>query len=145
MDEIRQVLKDLSINTGKLTKGQIELVKGLNSYYSRYKALSEKQKKALFAVNDSFKDRTDAGKQQPVYDRDSSILFLIGYIRLRLKRMRDKSVAQVQEKIPLLAITGPVSNKLSDRDNQFLIVKTTPQNLIQEFIVSDWNSDNLQV
>jgi hypothetical protein len=94
MDEIRETLQNLSLNAGKLTSGQLELVKDLDHYYSRYKTLSEKQKKELFAVRNSLQGSTSAVDYQTVYNQDSGILFLIGYIRLRLKQIHGNPFAR---------------------------------------------------
>jgi len=57
-DEIKETFTDLSRSAGKMTSGQLEFVKSLHSYYSRYRTLSDKQKKVLFSIKNSLSEIT---------------------------------------------------------------------------------------
>lgn len=62
-DEIKDALTVLSLHAGKMTPGQLEFVKGLHHYYSRYKTLSEKQKNVLFSIKNSLSEITFTGRK----------------------------------------------------------------------------------
>lgn len=48
--EIAVAFEFLAVNAGKLSPGQLELIKGIQKYYRQHKALSERQQKTLFEI-----------------------------------------------------------------------------------------------
>lgn len=55
-EKIKEAFIDLSLLAGRLTPGQLDFVKGLQQYYSRYKTLTERQQKVLFDIRNTVRE-----------------------------------------------------------------------------------------
>jgi len=62
-DEIKELFRELSLHAGRLTQGQLDFVKGLQYYYSRYKTLSDKQYKILLEIRNSIAELVVTGQK----------------------------------------------------------------------------------